>query len=64
VSGDSVTVRLLFADQGVFREEEVRIPSASLQGYERLIDAVREDVEVQKRLHVDMGRLCAAFRVD
>ena len=38
-------------------------PAASLDSYDRLIDCVREDPAVLKRLHVDVSRLCAAHLV-
>ena len=58
-----LTVRLVFADGGGFRDEEVDVPAASLEGYDRLIDCLREDPEVLKRLHVDVDRLSAAYVV-
>ena len=61
MSRSKVKVRLLFVDDGSYHHEEVELPAASLEGYERLIDCVREDAEVLKRLHVDTGRLCAAY---
>lgn len=56
-------VRLVLADAGEFHEEDVEIPAASAESYERLIDCLREDPEVLKRLHVDVGRLSAAYVV-
>ncbi len=58
-----VTVRLVLADGGGFHDEEVHVPAASLAGYDRLIDCLREDPEVLKRLHVDVERLSAAYIV-
>ena len=59
--GDSlVRVRLLFVDEGSYHHEEVEIPESSLANHERLIDCVREDAEVLRRLHVDVDRLCSA----
>jgi hypothetical protein len=58
---DTVKVRLLFVDDGSYHHEEVDIPSASVESYERLIDWVREDPEVLKRLHVDVDRLVSAY---
>lgn len=55
-----VRVRLLFSDGGEFRVQKVSIPAASLELYDRLIDCLREDPEVQKELYVDYERLCAA----
>ena len=64
MSDSSVTVRLLFVDEGSYHHEDVQIPVAALEGYERLIDCIREDAEVLKKIHVDVGRLCAAYLVD
>lgn len=60
----SVKVRLLFVDEGAYHHEEVEIPAAALEGYDRLIDCIREDEAVQKRVFVDVDRLCAATVVD
>ncbi len=57
----TVRVRLLFVDDGEYHREKVHIPEASLEGYERLIDCIREDDAVLKRLWVDVDRLCAAY---
>jgi len=57
-------VRLLFVDEGSYHHETVDLPDDSLEDYERLIDWVREDPRVLKRLFVDVGRLCAAYLVD
>ncbi len=54
------TVRLLFVDDGSFHHEEVQIPAEALAGYDRLIDCLREDPAVLKRLHVDVSRVCSA----
>ena len=64
MSDSPVKVRLLFVDEGSYHHEEVEIPAASAGGYDRLIDCVREDPEVLKRLHVDVDRLVSAQRVD
>jgi len=64
VSQASSRIRLLFVDEGSYHHEEVEIPSSSLEGYERLIDCVREDPEVLKRVFVDVERLCAAYLVE
>lgn len=61
MSGATVTVRLLFVDEGSYHHEEVRIPKASTKGYDRLIDCVREDAAVLKRLHVDVERLVSVY---
>ena len=57
-------VRLLFVDEGSYHHEEVEIPSSALEGYPRLIDYVLEDEAVQKRLYVDVERLCSAWVVE
>jgi hypothetical protein len=62
VSGKKVKVRLLFVDQGTFHHEDVEIPAASADAYDRLIDCVREDPAVLKELHVDVDRLVAVYR--
>ena len=58
--GRETTIRLLFADSGVFHEEEIRLPEALLSRYDRLIDLLQEEPEVLSRLHVDLSRLCSA----
>lgn len=59
----TVRVRLVLADAGAFHEDEVEVPVASLEGYDRLIDCLREDPEVLKQVHVDAERLAAAYLV-
>ena len=54
-------VRLLFVDEGSYHHEEVDVPAASLEEYDRLIDCMREDPAVLKQMHVDVDRLCAAY---
>lgn len=63
MSGKTVKVRLLFVDDGSFHHEEVDIPAASSDAYDRLIDCVREDPDVLRAMHVDLDRLVAAYRV-
>ncbi len=60
----SARVRLVLVDEGSYHHEEVDVPIASLEGYDRLIDCLREDTAVLKRMHVDVARLCAAYRID
>ena len=60
----TVKVRLLFVDEGSYHHEEVDLPVGALGDYERLIDFVREDPDVVKRVHVDVARLCAAYLVE
>lgn len=57
-------VRLLFADEGSFHHEVVSVPASVLGEYERLIDCLREDRSVLKRIHVDLDRLCSAIVVE
>jgi hypothetical protein len=57
-------VRLLFVDEGSYHHEEVEVPSSALEGYARLIDCVREDEAFQKRIYVDVARLCSAWVVE
>jgi hypothetical protein len=64
LSKATTKVRLLFVDEGSYHHEEVEIPSEALDEYERLIDCVREDPAVLKRIHVDVDRLCAAYLID
>ncbi len=64
MSKTTVKVRLLFVDDGSYHHEIVGIPAASLEGYDRLIDCVREDPAVLKHVYVDVGRLCAAYLAD
>lgn len=56
-----VTVRLLFVDQGSYHHEDVELPADSVEAYERLIDCLREDPVVLKRVYVDVDRLVAAY---
>lgn len=59
---DVAELELLFVDDGRYHTAEVELPAGLLDGYERLIDCLLEEPEVLKRLHVDRGRLCAAYR--
>ena len=60
----AVEVRLLFVDEGSYHHETVTVPASSVEGYERLIDCVREDEAVLKKLHVDLERLVSAYVVE
>ncbi len=59
-----VKIRLLFVDEGSYHHEEVEIPAEALDAHDRLIDCVREDEGILKRMHVDVARLCAAYVVE
>ena len=60
----TVRVLLIFADHGAFHREQVELPLASVRSHERLVDCLREDPDVLKRVHVDPSRLCAAYIMD
>lgn len=57
---DTVPLRLVFADQGTFHAETVRVPRDALSRYERLIDLLREEEDVTRQLFVDLARLVSA----
>jgi hypothetical protein len=56
----TTTVRLLFADEGTYREMEIAVPTEALDRYDRLIDLLQEEPAVLKNVYVDLRRLCAA----
>ena len=58
--GKTVKVRLLFVDDGEYHHETVEIPAGSIDAHQRLIDCLREDDAVQKKIFVDVDRLVAA----
>ena len=64
MSGKQVRIRLLFADQGAFHQETLELPEAVVEGYERLIDGLREDPGILKKVYLDLGRLTAAWVED
>jgi hypothetical protein len=51
-------------DDGSYHHEDVSVPSAVLDQYDRLVDCLQEDPTVLKWVHLDMNRLCAAYLVD
>jgi hypothetical protein len=59
--GQTVRVRLVFADQGTFHAETVHVPLDVLGRYDRLVDLLREEESVTRQLFVDMGRLVSAY---
>lgn len=59
--GQTVRVRLVFADQGTFHAETVHVPVDMLDRYDRLVDLLREEETVTRQLFVDMGRLVSAY---
>jgi len=54
-------VRLVFADEGTFHAETIRVPIDRLRDYERLIDMIREDPSVTRQMYVDPKRLVSAY---
>ncbi|HET9983926.1 MAG TPA: hypothetical protein VFQ38_10080 [Longimicrobiales bacterium] len=56
-----IPVRLVFADHGSFHELVVQLPAELLGGYERIIDALRDDAAITSEIYVDPRRLVAAF---
>jgi hypothetical protein len=61
VSKKPVRIRLLFADEGAFHHQDLDVPSSVTEEYDRLIDGLREDPAVLKRVYLDLGRLAAAW---
>ena len=61
--GQTVPVRLVFADQGTFHAETVHVPLSVLGRYDRLIDLLREEESVTRQMYVDLGRLVSAYVV-
>jgi hypothetical protein len=61
MSDERVRVRLLFADAGTFHEQDMEVPAASLEGFDRLIDAFLEDPQLLKETYIDVDRLSAAW---
>ena len=57
-------VRLLFVDEGAYHRETVSLPLEDLGRYDRLIDYLREDPALLRRVFVDADRLCAAYLID
>jgi len=64
VADKRVTVRLLFADDGEFLDQDVAVPAASLEKHERLIDALMEDPKILRQIHIDFERLVSARVLD
>lgn len=63
MSQTRVPVRLVFADRGSFHEMVVALPGDVLARYDRLIDALREDLAITGEIYIDRRRLVAAYRV-
>lgn len=62
MSDERIAIRLVFADSGAFHELVVHLPAGVLARHERIIDALREDIEVTGEMYVDTRRLVAALR--
>lgn len=60
MSADTVTVRLVFADQGTFHAEMVRVPAEVVGRYDRIIDMLREEESVTRNMYLDLQRLVSA----
>lgn len=63
-SNSTTAVRLVFADQGTFHAETVRVPVDTLARYDRLVDLLREEESVTRQVFVDMSRLVSAYVVE
>jgi hypothetical protein len=63
-SSNTAAVRLVFADQGTYHAETVRIPLDKLSEYERLLDLLREEPSVTSTLYIDLKRLVSASVVE
>lgn len=61
MSDRRVPVRLVFADRGSFHELVIQVPADVLARYDRIIDALREDLAVTGEVYVDKRRLVAAY---
>ncbi len=64
MSEHKTKVRLLFVDNGLYHHEDVEIPTELIGNHPRLIDCLREEPAVLQLLHLDITRLCAAYRAD
>ena len=64
MSDQTIRINIIIADEGSFHEEELVVPSAVVDDYDRLIDGLREDPAVLKKVYLDLGRLAAAWVVE
>ena len=60
----TLTVRLVFVDEGSYHHEDVSVAASVVGKYDRLIDAIREDESVLRHLYVDVSRLASAYVVE
>lgn len=63
-TGGTVRLRLLFADEGTWHHEVIKVPAEAFERHERIIDLLQEDPDVLRHTYVDLDRLCAAHLVD
>ncbi|HWV58815.1 MAG TPA: hypothetical protein VNZ57_15270 [Longimicrobiales bacterium] len=61
MSDSLLPVRIVVADNGSFRDLTLRLPPAAIERHERLIDAIREDPEINASIFIDSRRLVAAW---
>lgn len=64
MSDSQIRIRLLFADAGAFHTQDLQVPESVVDGYDRIIDGLREDPQVLKKVYLDLGRLAAAWVAD
>jgi hypothetical protein len=64
MSERTTRISILLADEGAFHTQELTVPLSVVQDYDRLIDGLREDPAVLKKIHLDIGRLAAAWVED
>lgn len=64
MSEQKIQIRLLIADEGAFHTQDLTVPAAVVEDYDRLIDGLREDAKVLKTVYLDLGRLAAAWVED
>ncbi len=57
-------IRLVFAHEGAVHTEVVAVPTERLHQYDRLIDLLREEPDVTRRLYVDLRKLVTASVVE
>ncbi len=63
-SDERVPVRLVFADRGNFHEMTVELPTELLARHTRIIDALRDEIDVTSSVYVDVRRLVAAHVIE
>lgn len=64
MSEPQIRIHLLFADEGAFHTQDLLVPASVVEDYERIIDGLREDPEVLKKVYLDLDRLAAAWVED